>query len=203
MTIHAHDSQPGPRPAHPARRLRRLPLRRRRRGGVGEGPADRHRRVVVHLGEHRPAAGVVLDRDHQLHLAAAARGRAPRHQRAGRPPRRGLPPARRPARGALRRPAVPGHRERRGAARRGRRDLRLLGARGGRRRRPRDRAARGARGRRRRRRAPAGLPPLGLRQAAPRRPRPGPPRRPDQRRRGRPWRRGGRLRRTPRKEDAA
>ena len=101
------------RPAHPARRLRRLPVGRRRRGRLGQGPAHRHRGVVVHLGEHRPAAGVVLDLDHQLDLAAAARGRPPRHQRAGRPPRRGVPPARRAARGALRRPALPGHRERR------------------------------------------------------------------------------------------
>ena len=57
---------PGPRPAHPARRVRRVPVRGRRRRRVGGGPAHRARRVLVHLGEHRPAAGVVLDRHLEL-----------------------------------------------------------------------------------------------------------------------------------------
>ena len=68
-----------------------------------DGRLDRAGRELVHLGEPRPAAGVVLGRQHVQDLARPAPGRPPRPDRAGRPPRRGLPAAGRAGRAPLRR----------------------------------------------------------------------------------------------------
>ena len=110
-----------------------------------DGRADRPGRELVHLGEPRAAAGLVLGRQHLEDLADAAPGRPPRRHDPGRPPRRRLPPAGRPGRAPLRRPRRHGDRRRRGHPRRRPRHVRLHDLPRGRGRRPHDRAAPAAR----------------------------------------------------------
>ena len=79
-----------------------LPQRGGRRRRRGRRRARRPRRQLVHLGEPRPAAGLVLDREHVEDLAGPAPRPSRRRHRAGRAPRRRLPPAGRPGRPPLR-----------------------------------------------------------------------------------------------------